>query len=198
MNLPNKITIFRILLVFVFMPCLFLKGLIPKIAGVIVFLVAALSDYFDGYIARKYDLVTDFGKIMDPVADKVLVLAAFIAFVELKLVPAWMVVIIILRELIVTSLRLVAIKREEIISASIGGKRKTVSQMFSILIILVFIMVKEAGAEHLFNFWNPSLEYWYKQLIFGTMLITVFMTVVSGISYINNNKNLLFPDTHGE
>ena len=194
MNLPNKITLFRILLVMFFMPCLFLRGLTPKIFGVIIFLIAVASDYLDGYIARKYDIVTIFGKIMDPIADKVLVLSAFIAFVELKLVPAWMVVVIVSREMIVTSLRLVGLKRDEVIVASMAGKHKTVSQMFSIFIILIFIAVKEAGTVHILNFWNASFEYWYKQIIFVTMIITVILTLLSGISYILNNKNLLFPD----
>ena len=194
MNLPNKITIFRILLVFVFMPCLFLKGLTPKIAALLMFLIAVTSDYFDGFFARKYNMVSDFGKIMDPIADKVLVLAAFIAFVELKLVPAWMVVLIILREMLVTSLRLIALRKDEVIAASMAGKHKTASQMFSIFIILIFMIIKEAGAEYSFNFWNSSFEYWYQQLIFITMIITLVLTILSGISYVFNNKKLLFPD----
>ncbi len=193
MNLPNKITIFRILLVFFFMPFLFLHGLIPKITALILFLIAVLSDYLDGFIARKYDLVSDLGKIMDPVADKILVLAAFIAFVELKLIPAWMVVIILSREMAVTSLRLVAFKKEEVISASTAGKHKTVSQMFSILLILVFITVKETGSKDLMGFWSVSLDHLYRNVIFFTMLITVTLTVISGIQYFYNNKKVFFP-----
>ncbi len=191
MNLPNKITLGRIALTFVFMITLFSKGLLFKSAALAIFVIAALTDYLDGYIARKYKITSDFGKIMDPVADKILTLAAFLAFVEMKLVPAWMVVIIIMRELIITSIRLVALKSKEVLAAGMAGKHKTISQMLSIFIILVFIVIKEAGVET-FGFWNASFEYWYKQLIFILMLITVILTMISGVSYLLGNRRYLF------
>ncbi|MFH1798781.1 MAG: CDP-diacylglycerol--glycerol-3-phosphate 3-phosphatidyltransferase [Candidatus Omnitrophota bacterium] len=190
MNLPNKITISRILLVFVFMVFLFSKGLAAKSLALVVFLIAAMTDYLDGFIAKKYNIVSDFGKIMDPVADKVLTLAAFLVFVEMKLVPAWMVVIIIMRELVITSIRIMALKNNEVLPAGRGGKHKTVSQMFSIFVILVFIIIKESGIV-MFGFWNASFEYWYKQLIFLLMTITVILTTISGASYLLGNKKYL-------
>lgn len=191
MNLPNKITLARIILTFVFMVFLFSSGLPSKIMALLTFLLAAFSDYIDGFIAKKYNITSNFGKIMDPVADKVLVLAAFLAFVELKLVPAWMVVIIIMRELVITSIRVVALKRNEVLPAGAGGKHKTVSQMVSIFVVLVFIVIKEAGVQT-FGFWNTDFEYWYRQLIFILMLITVALTMISGISYLAGNRKYLF------
>ena len=191
MNLPNKITLGRIALTFLFMGALFSKGLFCKSMALVIFLVAVFSDFLDGHIARKHNIITDFGRIMDPIADKILTLAAFLAFVEMKLVPAWMVVIIIMRELIITGIRLAALRKKEVLSAGIGGKHKTVSQLLSILVILIFIVIKEAGVGT-FGFWNTSFEYWYKQLIFILMLITVALTMISGVSYLVGNKKYLF------
>ncbi|MBL7072965.1 MAG: CDP-diacylglycerol--glycerol-3-phosphate 3-phosphatidyltransferase [Candidatus Omnitrophica bacterium] len=190
MNLPNKITLTRIFLVFVFMAFLFIHGLPAKITALVIFIIAALTDYLDGYIAKKYNIVSDFGKIMDPVADKIMTLAAFLAFVEMKLVPAWMVVIIIMRELIITSIRIMALRDNVVLPAGKGGKQKTVSQMASIILILIFIVIKEAGVG-MCGFWNPTFEYWYKQLIFIMMCITVLLTLISGISYLIGNKKYL-------
>jgi len=196
MNLPNKITLARIGLVFVFMVFLFLGGLPAKLIALAIFILAVATDYLDGYIAKKYNIVSDFGKIMDPVADKVLTLAAFLAFVEMKLVPAWMVVIIIFREMLITSIRIVALRNKEVLSAGMGGKQKTASQMVSIIVILIFIIIKEAGVRT-FGFWNPDFEYWYRQLIFLLMIITVALTIISGVSYLVGNKKYLFNDKNG-
>ena len=191
MNLPNKITITRIVLVFVFMFFLFSKGVFCKSMALFTFLVAAFSDLLDGFLAKKYNMVTTFGKIMDPVADKMLTLAAFLAFVEMKLVPAWIVLIIVFREVLITSMRLVALARNEVLPAGKGGKHKTASQMLSIFIILIFIVIREAGVQT-FGFWDGSFEYWYRQVIFIMMLITAGLTLTSGISYLVGNKKYFF------
>lgn len=169
---------------------LFSKGLIAKSLALAIFITAAITDYLDGFIAKKYNIVSDFGKIMDPVADKILTLAAFLAFVEMKLVPAWMVVVIIMRELLITSIRIIALKNRDVLPAGIGGKHKTVSQMLSIFVILIFIIIKESGIVT-FGFWNASFEYWYKQLIFFLMIMTVILTIISGASYLIGNKKYL-------
>jgi CDP-diacylglycerol--glycerol-3-phosphate 3-phosphatidyltransferase len=187
MNLPNKITLIRIALVFIFMFFLFSKGLIFKCLALLTFIAAAFSDYLDGFIAKRYHIVSDFGKLMDPIADKILTLAAFLAFVEMKLIPAWMVVIILMRELIITGFRFLALTRGDVLPASLAGKQKTVSQMFSIFVILLFIIFREAGVR-VFGFWSPDFEYWYKQIIFILMLITVALTIISGVSYLINSK----------
>lgn len=190
MTISNKLTISRIIITFIFMVFLFSKGVIFKFLALFSFIIASFTDYLDGYLAKKRKEVTNFGRFMDPIADKILVLSAFLAFVEMKLIPAWMIVIIIFRELIITGLRLSALAKKEIIEPHRAGKHKTFSQIISIISILIFILFKEAGVR-IFKFWNPSLEYWYKQTIFIMMFITVILTVVSGISYIIRNRKYL-------
>ncbi len=190
MNLPNKLTLSRIALTFVFMLFLFSQGLAAKYLAFFVFTVASLTDFYDGRIARRKNSVTDFGRLMDPIADKILALAAFLAFVEMKIIPAWMVVLIIAREFIITSLRLLAVSKKTYLSATIGGKHKTLSQMVAIFTILIFLIVKETALKF-FTFWNPSVEYWLRWGIFGVMLVTVALTLISGVSYLWRNRSLL-------
>ncbi|MFH1752677.1 MAG: CDP-diacylglycerol--glycerol-3-phosphate 3-phosphatidyltransferase [Candidatus Omnitrophota bacterium] len=189
MNLPNKLTISRIFLTFVFMFLLFSEGSVMKLSALIVFLLASATDYLDGKIARERNEITDFGKFMDPVADKFLTIAAFVAFVEMGLAPAWMVVLIISRELIMTGIRLFAATRGKILCAEAAGKHKTVSQVVAIFAILVFISLRSFGIDTL-EFWSNSLEYWFRQLIFVLMIITVSLTLVSGISYLWRNRGM--------
>lgn len=188
MNIANKLTISRILLTFVFMFFLFSKGLSFKILALATFIAAGLTDFFDGYLAKKRNEISDFGRLMDPIADKVLVIAAFLAFVEMKLVPAWIIVVIIFREFIITGLRLVALAKGKVIEAGTGGKHKTVSQMFSIYVILLFIIFRESGTS-VFGFWSESIERLSKNIIFGLMLITAALTLASGISYLIKNRS---------
>lgn len=173
MNLPNKLTIFRVILIPVFIIAL-MSGIIPepvnRYVGVVIFCVASFTDYLDGHIARKYNLVTNFGKFMDPLADKLLVSSALICMIELGFLPAWIVIIIISREFIITGFRLIAAEGGLVIAASWWGKIKTVTQM--LMIILVLLGVGE---------------------IIGNILIilaTVF-TVISGVDYIVKNIGVL-------
>jgi CDP-diacylglycerol--glycerol-3-phosphate 3-phosphatidyltransferase len=189
MNLPNKLTVLRIILVGVFMFFLFLHGLPVKILALVTFLIASFTDILDGYIAKKYNIMTDFGRLMDPIADKILVLSAFLAFVEMELVPAWMVVIIIFRDVVVTGLRMSALAQGKVISADDGGKHKMVSQVFAILAILLFIIFREAGIKTL-NFWSGSTEKVYKDVIFVLMLATTLLTMISGVSYLIKNRGV--------
>ncbi|MFH0839581.1 MAG: CDP-diacylglycerol--glycerol-3-phosphate 3-phosphatidyltransferase [Candidatus Omnitrophota bacterium] len=182
MNLPNKLTILRMVLAVVFLFFLFAHGAIYKILAFLTFLIAALSDFFDGYIAKKYNMISDFGRLMDPIADKVLVIAAFLAFVEMDIVPAWMVVIIIFREFVVTGMRLLALQKREVIEATMGGKHKTVSQMASIFIILLFIIFREFG--------RPFPE----GIILVLMAITVILTIISGTSFFLRNRGIIWPN----
>ena len=191
MNLPNKLTVLRVILVGVFMFFLFLQGLPAKILAFATFLIASFTDILDGYIAKKNNMVTNFGKLMDPIADKILVLAAFLAFVEMELIPAWMVVIIIFREAIVTGLRIAALTQGRVLAAEDGGKQKMVSQVFSIIAILLFLIFREAGIK-VFGFWSGSTESLYKEAIFMLMLITTLLTMISGMSYLIKNKGVYF------
>lgn len=189
MNLPNKLTITRIILTFVFMFLLFTDGLAARICAFLVFLTASLTDLCDGYLARKYNMITDFGKFMDPVADKILVLAAFFAFIELKLVPAWMVLLIVLREFIVTGLRVAALTQGKVIAAMEGGKHKTVSQMVAIFIILIFLIFKEIGLNYR-GAWPQTVESYALEGIYILMLITTALTLISGGSFLYKNRGL--------
>ncbi|MDP8260607.1 MAG: CDP-diacylglycerol--glycerol-3-phosphate 3-phosphatidyltransferase [Candidatus Gygaella obscura] len=189
MNLANKITVLRIVLTFVFMFFLFLEGFIFKVVAFVVFSLAAASDLIDGWIAKTRNQITDFGKIMDPIADKILTLAAFLSFVELQLVPAWMVVVIIFRELIITSLRLFALSKGKVLAAVRAGKHKTVSQVVSIFLILGFIILKEIFKN--MCFWNELGENLYFISIYVVMLVTVVLTLISGISYLWKNRKLI-------
>ncbi|MFC1699478.1 CDP-diacylglycerol--glycerol-3-phosphate 3-phosphatidyltransferase [Candidatus Omnitrophota bacterium] len=188
MNLPNQITISRIGLAFIFMFFLFRPGLTAKYLALFTFCLASLTDYVDGRIARSRQLVNNFGRLMDPIADKILILAAFLAFVEMKIIPAWMVIVVIFRDLVITGLRIIAAKRGKIIAASLAGKHKTASQMLAIISILVFILIKESTLD----FWSPLKEIWFRRAIFYLMLLTVILTLISGISYLLRSKNTLF------
>ena len=180
MNLPNKLTISRIVLIPVFMYFLFAKTPFAKAFALITFLAASLTDLFDGFIAKRKNQITDFGKLMDPIADKLLVLAAFLAFVEMELVPAWMVVVIIFREVAITGLRVFAITKGKIIPADHSGKHKTVSQIISIFAILLFLILRDAGI-------NVA---GFQENIFALMLVTVLLTLISGIAYLIKNKEI--------
>jgi len=194
MNIANRITMLRIALTFVFMFCFSFpfKGVwIPwsKVLSLIIFLFAALSDFFDGFVAKKKNIVTDFGRLMDPIADKILVLAAFIAFVRIQLIDDWMLVIIVSREILITSLRLFALNKGKVLSAARAGKHKTVSQMVVIFYILGFIVLKEIILT--FSTWNPSWERFFRGSIYVMMLFTVGLTLYSGLSYLLENRKII-------
>ena len=176
MNLPNKLTIFRVILIpfFVFF---LLAPYFPgygKYIAVAIFIVAILTDLADGKIARKYNLVTNFGKFMDPLADKLLVCSAMICLVETKKLAAWIVIIIIAREFIISGFRLVASDNGVVIAASYWGKFKTTFQMLMIIALIL-------------DFSNKYFQ------ILSTVLVYValILTVVSLIDYIVKNKNVL-------
>lgn len=189
MNLPNKLTILRIALAFVFIIFLFLPGITAKILALLAFLLASATDFLDGYLAKKNNQITDFGRLMDPIADKILILSAFLAFVQMQLVPAWMVVVIIFREIAVTGLRILALTKGKVIAADQSGKHKTACQVFAIFVILLLIVFREAGPKVL-SFWSGSTERIYKNVIFVFMLTTVTLTLISGISYLLKNREV--------
>lgn len=189
MNIANKITLLRIILTFVFMFFLFCQGFWPKVIALAIFIFAALSDFFDGRIAYKKNMVTDFGRLMDPIADKILVLAAFAAFVQMQLIEAWMFVIIISREILITSLRLFALNKGKVLSATRAGKHKTLSQMIVIFVILGFIVLKESMLT--FFTWNPVWERFFRQGIYILMLLTLGLTLYSGLSYLWQNRKII-------
>lgn len=175
MNLPNKLTLLRVLLIPVFVIIMMLDVTNHYLMACLIFIIASITDALDGHIARKNNLVTDFGKFMDPLADKLLVISALICMIESNLVAGWMVIIIVARELTVSILRAIAAADGKVIAASGGGKIKTISQMLAIIILLL-------GA----NIDNSML------LQVGTvfMLIATMLTLYSGADYLYKNKEL--------
>ncbi len=189
MNIANKITLLRIVLTFVFMVFLSIQGLWPKIISLVIFVFAALSDFFDGKLAHRKNMVTDFGKLMDPIADKILVLAAFAAFVQMQLIKDWMFMIIISREILVTSLRLFALNKGKVLSAGKMGKHKTLSQMIIIFFILGFIVFKEVRLTYFI--WNPDWDNLFNFSINIIMWFIVALTLYSGFFYLWDNRKII-------
>lgn len=177
MNTANKITILRILMIPVFMVVLLMDFAYNNIVASLIFVIAAATDGVDGYVARKYNQVTDFGKFIDPLADKLLVATALICLVENGTIASYMAVIIIAREFIVTSLRIVAISKGVVIAAEMTGKIKTVIQIIATVIALLFDGDK-------FAIGGFSAGY-------VAMLIATLFTIYSGIVYLRNNWNLI-------
>ena len=191
MNLPNILTLSRLGWAVVLIFLLTLTFPFSKSLALLVFVVASLTDFLDGYLARNVHGVTSFGKLMDPLADKVLVCAAFVTFVELQLVPAWVAVIIISREFLVTGLRLLAVSKGEIISAGQWGKHKTVWQIIAILVILLGLAVRYdwlAGADtELLASYDTALQV----IALAVSCAAVLITVASGGMYFYQHRNLV-------
>ncbi|MFH1777606.1 MAG: CDP-diacylglycerol--glycerol-3-phosphate 3-phosphatidyltransferase [Candidatus Omnitrophota bacterium] len=186
MNLANKLTIIRIILTFIFMVFLSFEGIFTYFCAMIVFFIASITDYYDGRIARQRQEVTDFGKIMDPIADKILTLGAFLVFVEKNLIPSWMVIIIVGRELLVTSVRFLFARKKEIISADITGKHKTTIQVCTIFYVLFILLLKEIFQK--LDRWPAGLEFWLFQVILYTLMLgTIIITLSSGILFLKRN-----------
>lgn len=177
MNLPNKLTLFRVVLVPFFVAFLLNQHVNEyfNIIALVIFIVASLTDLLDGKIARKYNLVTNFGKFMDPLADKLLVCSAIICLIELERIPSWIVVIIIAREFVISGFRLIASDNGVVIAASMWGKYKTTFQMIMVILMIVNL---------------PQL-----QLVTDiVMWIATILTVVSLIDYLVKNKQVIGHD----
>lgn len=175
MNLPNKLTILRVIMIPFFVAALLYDGGANqnmRYVAAALFIIASLTDMLDGKIARKYNLVTNFGKFMDPLADKLLVCSALICLVELKELPAWMVIVIISREFIISGFRLVASDNGVVIAASYWGKFKTTFQMIAVVLLIVGI---------------PALS----MVTTAVVWIALVLTVISLVDYIAKNVNVL-------
>lgn len=189
MNLANKLTLGRLGLTVAFLATIFSSIPFSKTCGLVLFLAASLTDYLDGMIARRRQIITDFGILMDPLADKILTCSAFIAFIENKQIAAWMVVVIVTRELAITGLRLLAASKHVVLAAERYGKHKTVSQMIAIISVLVLISYPEWGdwAPRLFNGWVPMFAELAKW-------VAVLLTLLSGALYLSRNRGLFLKD----
>ena len=165
---------------------IFQTGWVYQLLALLVFIIAALTDMLDGYVARRAGATSDFGKLMDPIADKILILSAFFAFLELGLISAWMVVLIVARELLITGLRLLALSKGVVLSADRGGKHKMISQTTAIIVILLFLTLR--SLDDRFSWIAPDALYAASfPLIYSVMFITVAWTLASGILYLKGN-----------
>ena len=173
MNLPNKLTMFRVILIPFFVLFMLVDiTLYDKWIALGIFIIASLTDLLDGKIARKYNLVTNFGKFMDPLADKLLVCSALICLVALDRIPAWMVIVIIAREFIISGFRLIASDNGVVIAASYWGKFKTTFQM-----VMICLMIADIAAISIIT----DVVMW----------IAVVLTVVSLVDYLVKNKDVM-------
>ena len=177
MTLASKITLVRVAFIPLFMAFMYLSGGQPGLymwLSLAVFVIASLTDYIDGYIARKYKQVSDFGKFLDPLADKLLVIAAMVMFCQWGIFPAWALMIVLAREFAVTGLRLIAVGKGKVIAAGWSGKVKTASTMIGLCVMMAFPTVKE--------------------LSLIVMLVIVVTTVYSGIDYFIQNWKCLWDE----
>jgi CDP-diacylglycerol--glycerol-3-phosphate 3-phosphatidyltransferase len=193
MNVPNRLTLSRFILTAAFLAAVFVDC---ETVALFLFGAASLTDYFDGKIARRDNLITSFGILMDPLADKILVCSAFIAFVERGWVPAWMVVIIVARELAITGLRLLAASKNLVLAAEGYGKHKTISQIVAILAILVM--------QSYHHWWGGIGDAIFGFKLFGgpwvvgfaalSKWVAVVLTLTSGMIYLWRNRRLYLDD----
>ncbi len=179
MNLANKLTILRVILVPVFIAFMCVNTLWANITGLIVFIIASITDTLDGQIARKHNMITTFGKFADPLADKMLTTAAFLVFMEKGIIGVWPIFIILVREFAVSGIRLAAAAEGEVIAASFWGKFKTVTQMVSI-IVGILLMCCSFIPVHIADIITSVLVW-----------ICVIFTIISGVEYIKNNWKLM-------
>lgn len=178
MNLPNRLTVLRICLVPVLLALIYNINdmFIMSLISAIMFLIISFTDMLDGYIARKRNLITDFGKFLDPLADKILVISTMIAFIDMGYISSVAVIIIIMREFLVTSLRLVAASGNKVIAASKLGKIKTVVQMIVLTVL----------------FFTPQIDMYVKLPVLSFLVwVMVIITVVSGADYLIKNKEVI-------
>ena len=171
MNLPNKLSICRAVCIPIFVILLYFSSDGCRIAAGIVFILASLTDFLDGHIARKNNLITDFGKFIDPVADKLLVISSLIMMIHMNLIDAWIVILVLCREFAVDGLRLVAVTKGTVIAAGKLGKYKTTCQMVLISICILLNI--------------PCFSAWYTVILTSLMII---LTVFSGIDYFVRNR----------
>ena len=181
MNIANRITITRIAMIPIYMILMYINTVWSIIAAGILFILASVTDSLDGYVARKMNMITDFGKFLDPLADKLLVLASVVIFMGYGRIASWIVVIIVARELIVTSFRCVAASKNKILAADIYGKLKTIFQL---------IALSAMHFEDLIDRYIPVIH--ITLIIDIIFYISLVLTVYSGFHYIYKNRNVLF------
>ena len=195
MNLANKLTLIRIFLVPVFLLFIATKD-IPygSFIATFIFILASLTDKLDGYVARSRNQITNFGKFMDPLADKLLVTAALISLVELQVVPGWAAVVIIAREFAVSGLRSIAAAQGRVIAASWWGKIKTVIQIVAIILLLLKVNIHDAKLLKIFVIDNHYVKEFFRVAPTIMLMVAVVITLISGYDYFKKNKEAVSYD----
>ena len=196
MNLPNKLTVSRFVLTVAFLAVMFSRVRFHETIALGLFVAGGISDFFDGQLARRHKLITNFGILMDPLADKIMVCSAFIAFVGLKWIDAWMAVLVVARELIITGLRLLAASKSVVLAAEGYGKHKTVSQIVAIISILVLHSFSQWGPAGRVIFGAPLLGQtpWIEVFTLVALWLAVLLTLTSGAFYLWRNRALYLED----
>lgn len=195
MNLPNKLTVSRFGLTVLFMIALLSEFPLNETVALVLFVLASLTDWIDGEVARRRNLITNFGILMDPLADKILTCSAFIALVGREYMPAWMAVVIVARELTITGLRLLAANKQVVLAAEGFGKNKTISQIITVIVILVQQSYLEWGGmlQTLIGI-QVFGKAWVDWLALGSMWVTVVLTFWSGGLYLWRNRAIYADD----
>lgn len=197
MNLANRLTLLRILLIPVFIGFLMLENHWGYLLGSITFIAAAITDHYDGKIARERQLITEFGKFLDPLADKMLMSAAFIYFVGTKpSIPAWIVMLIVAREFAISGLRALAAAKGRIIAAEWSGKLKTTVQMTVVITLLILM----TGRKFLYAFttlWRDQYDQWLQWGSHVMISVTLIATLYSGYRYLRKNTDILLEGLAG-
>lgn len=203
MNLANKLTLSRVAVI-----PLFLVTMLPqsfglseavnpyfRTAALLIFIGASITDYYDGVLARRHGWITNFGKLLDPLADKLIVMAAMVAMVELEVFPAWMIILILAREFLITGLRTLAMGAGKVLAADRWGKNKTISQMSVIITGLFYLAARDVLTAT--NQWEPfvverwGIAQWLTLILHFLMFICVVVTIYSGWQYIRKNWTLI-------
>jgi CDP-diacylglycerol---glycerol-3-phosphate 3-phosphatidyltransferase len=191
MNWANRLTVSRLVLTILFVVALNSNWGYARTAALIFFLLAGVTDYFDGEIARRYGSVTHFGELMDPLVDKIMIAAAFISLVPLKAIPAWAATTVVARDFLITGLRLMASARGQILPAESLGKHKTSWQIITVIFFLLLLSAREL------NYATEEASWWSHAWNEGGPLlvwITVILTVYSGLGYAWRHRDVIAPD----
>lgn len=191
MNWANRLTLSRLLLTIVFVAALNSSWQYGRTIALIVFLLAGISDFVDGEIARRYGIVTDFGKLMDPLVDKIMVAAAFISLVPLKAVPAWAATTVVARDFLITGLRMMATAKGKVLPAEMLGKQKTSWQVVTVIFFLTLLSLSELHYVNENSLWWSRAWYQAGPWLVG---ITVALTIFSALAYAWRHRELISPN----
>lgn len=191
MNTPNKLTVIRVILIPIFMALYLMNGMGWQVAAFLVFLAAAITDHYDGKLARENNQVTTFGKLMDPIADKLLIFGAFLCFMQKGVghINSWIIMIILLREFLVTGVRMLAMGENNVIAASIWGKAKTVAQFVLVIAVMVFEFV--TMCFDFMPFSTDIIAYIMDILTYIMVGVSVILTIFSGFDYVWKNRSII-------